>query len=129
METKLEKQKAGCDIAVFTKNAYASEIQLNVAVKPWEPREIPTHSSVFPAGHVQSIPSLKSSPQQALDYEKSPAGASHMQETHPFPTTSDASPLRCGRLKIYSRYTGVLPAWDGKIGSIQLWLYAADQML
>lgn len=34
METKLEKQKVGCDIAVFTKNAYASEIQLNVAVKP-----------------------------------------------------------------------------------------------
>lgn len=65
-----------------------------MAVKPWEPREIPTHSSVFPAGHVQSIPTLKSSPQQALDYEKSPAGASHMQQTHPFSTTSDASPFQ-----------------------------------
>jgi len=56
--------------------------------------EIPTHSSVFPAGHVQSIPSLKSSPQQALDYEKSPVGASHMQQTHPFSTTSNASPFQ-----------------------------------
>lgn len=65
-----------------------------MAVKPWEPREIPTHSSVFPAGHIQSIPSLKSSPQQALDYEKSPAGASHMQQTHPCSTTSDASPFQ-----------------------------------
>lgn len=62
-----------------------------MAVKPWEPREIPTHSSVFPAGHVQSIPSLKSSSQQALDYEKSPAGASHVHRTHPIPTTIDAS--------------------------------------
>lgn len=66
---------------------------LNVAVKPWDPREIPTHSC-FPCSHVQSTPSLKPSPQQAPDYEKSPAGASHMQQTHPFSTTSDASPFQ-----------------------------------
>lgn len=96
-----------------------------MAVKPWEPREIPTLSSAFPAGHVQSTPPLESFPQQ--DYEKSPAGASHIQETHPFLPPATLCPSRCGRLEVYSLHTGALPAPGGKTEGIHFCLCTRDK--
>lgn len=66
METKLEKQRAACDTAVeFTTNAYTSEIQLNVAVKPWQPRYSPPTPllSLQPRPEHPITPSL---PQQVM---------------------------------------------------------------
>lgn len=58
---------------------------------------------------------------------KSPAGASHIQETHPFLPPATLRPFRCGRLEVYSLYTGALPAPGGKTQGVQFCLCRGDR--